>query len=270
MSYGSNVSGFDVREFTGPARVASRSAQHVARGLEAAIPIDATPEERAALERAIAAGDAVQASLLDREQATPARVRPAYVAFVTLWSIFNDALVAIARIPGEISPRGPRAAALMSEVLPEGIAFAQLEAGQAWAAAARRLALVDDKGLGPVIAEAIGADVLEGVRGATLRLREAVGAGPTPTEFASSTAVAEKLADFSRLVGIYCRLLSAKVDEADLATVERFRKAVGPLIEYRASRRGQDETGDDALPVGDPAIPPGMPGASPFVTGPTA
>jgi hypothetical protein len=75
------------------------------------------------------------------------------------------------------------------------------------------------------------------------------------------------VARFSRLVGIYCRVLGSKVDEADPASVERFRKAVAPLIEYRASRRGKDEEDEVAPVLGDPNAPPGHPNSSPFMTG---
>lgn len=267
---GSSVSNVDVREFSGPARVQARSAAVVGRGLEAAVPNDATVEEKAALARAVAAGDEVQDSLRDREQASPSRIKVPYTALAVMWSILFDALVAISRIPAEVSPRGPRALALVREVLPEGTTFMQLEAGQAWSASVRRLKVIDERGLAPAIGELVGSDVIDGVRTATATLREALGAGPTPIDIASSTAVAEKIANFSRLVGIYCRILAAKFDESDAASVERFRKAIAPLIEYRASRRGQDDDDDVAAPpvVGNPAIAPGLPGSSPFITGP--
>jgi hypothetical protein len=265
-----SVSAFDVREFAGPVRVAARSAPHVARVLEAAFPKDGSPAERTALEQVLAAGEVVGKTLLDREQASPARVRPAYAHFMTMWSILHDLLADLARVPGEVSPRGPRAAALVSEALPLGISFVQLQAAEAWSAAQRRLDLIDKRGLGPEIESLIGPDMLDGVRKATLRLREASGAGPTPSNAPSSTAVAERLATFSQLVGMYCRILAAKVDERDAVTVQRFRKAVAPLAEYRASRRGADRAEEEPEPVGDPSVLPGMPGAMPLAAGPSA
>lgn len=239
--------------------------------MEAAIPPDASAEERAALEQAVRAAEAVAVCLTEREQSSAGRVRPAYLAFQNGWGVFGDTLAVLSRLPADASTRGPRAVAMKAEVLPEGTAFALLDAGAAWNAGERRLKYIDDHAMGPQVAELVGADVLETVRRVTAGLREASGAGPVYQEAPSTTAVAEKLTDFSQLVGMYCRLLAAKVDERRPATVERFRRAIGPLEQYRASRRGQEESDDELLappapPNGTP-IAPGMPGSSPFMTG---
>lgn len=49
---------------------------------------------------------------------------------------------------------------------------------------------------------------------------------------------------FSKAVAEYCRLLAARVEEDDPESIERFRKAVAPIDEYRsrAPRNGEDTT----------------------------
>lgn len=72
-------------------------------------------------------------------------------------------------------------------------------------------------------------------------------------------------------------MLAGKVDETSAASVERFRRAVAPLDEYRAARAARGGSDDDdvvdvEVAAGPRATPiaPGMPGSSPFITGPNA
>ena len=109
-------------------------------------------------------------------------------------------------------------------------------------------------------------------RRTTTQLRETSGAGPAPRATVSSTAVAEGASELSQLIGVYCRLLGAKYDERVPASVERFRRAVRPLDEHRASRRSESD--DDEVESIDPAVTPvtpdvrpGMPGSPPFLPG---
>lgn len=220
--------------------------------------------------------EVVQDRLIDRERFAPARVRPLLIAFATAWSVLGEILGALARL-GDLSPRTGRAGTLYASLFPEGTAFVKEDSGAAWAAGQRVLTRIDGEGLAPALVELVGSDVLDAARNATAKLREAAGAGPSPREAASSTAVSDAVGAFADALGFYCRLLSSKVRMRDARSVDRFRKAVAPLDEYRASVRNagaesddQEETDAEAdvLSAPAPAVPirPGMPGSSPFIT----
>lgn len=270
MAVSNNIAELDLRNYVGPARVSARHVQHVGRAMEAALPPDATAEERAAIGEVVTAAEAVQAQLIERERFAPARVRPLLFAFGTAWSILGDVLGALAR-HGDLSPRTARAAALHASLLPEGTTFVKDDAGAAWAAGERVLSRIDAEGLAPALVELVGEDVLDAARSATRKLREAAGAGPAPREAASTPSVSEAVAVFTDVLGFYSRLLSSKVRMRDARSIDRFRKAVAPLDEYRANVRSSGADDDDADELRAPApavpIPPGMPGASPFITG---
>ena len=260
----------DLRNYVGPVRASALHVQHLARGMEAALPSDADPHERTAMTEVLTAADAVQEGLNDRDRFSAGRVRPALQLFGTAWVAFFEMLCALARFSSEMSPRGPRAQALLTSLFPDGIAFVKQDAGAAWAAGQRRLDRIETEGLTLGVGELVGSDVLEAARRTTMALREASGAGPTPREHAS--VIADTVSRFSQSLASYCRLLVAKVHESDPASVDRFRRAVMPLDQYRASRRGHEDDDDEVIDdpvVTDPAAPPiapGMPGAPPFMT----
>lgn len=260
---------FDVRSYTGPSRVGARHALHVASALESAMPADADANERRAVGEVVAKATAIQAKLNERDETSVARVRPVWIAFAACWSVMTEILGALARL-GSLSPRSAAAQALLSRFFPEGSAFVKEDAGAAWAAGARTLDRIDAAGAAAELGSFVGPETLEAARRATVALREAAGAGPMPRETVSTTAVVQTTSELSQLIGLYCRLLAAKLDERDPRTVERFRKAVTPLDEYRASRRGGEDD-DEVTPVA-PATPttpvtpakpiaPGLPGA---------
>ncbi len=79
----------------------------------------------------------------------------------------------------------------------------------------------------------------------------AIGAGKKARELPSTTALQEALRSFSKAVAKYCRVLAANVEEDDPQSVERFRKAVAPIDEYRSRQTRSAEPVDAA----DPAAP---------------
>ena len=264
------ISSLDVRDYVGPFRVSSAHAQHMARAMEAAMPPDASDDERSGMVEVVAAAAVVEDVLSDRDRFSQARVRPAFVSFGTAWSVLGDMLAALARMPADATARGPRAATLYASIFPDGTTFVKLDAGAAWAAGQRRLDRIDADGITASVDELVGADVLVAARRATANLREATGAGPAPRDVPSSTALSEATAAFGRELGGYCRVLVAKLDETNASSVARFKRAVFPLDEYRSARRSDDDTeGDLFVAPANDAIAPGMPGASPFITNPT-
>jgi hypothetical protein len=255
----------EVGRYVGPIRVSARHVQHVAGTMEAAMPSDADAAEKAAMAEGKADATAVQEALNDRDRLSAGRVRPALLLFGTAWVVVFEIMSALARLGSDVSARAAKAQAMLALLFPEGITFVKEDAGAAWAAGQRRLDRIESEGLGPAIVELVGSDVLEAAKRATAGLREASGAGPAPRD--QGAVVADRVASFTRHLAIYCRLLLAKLDETDPASVERFRRAVLPLDEYRASRRGS-ETDEELLDAvatpGTPPIAPGLPGSPPF------
>ena len=214
----------------------------------------------------------IQARLSERDEYSIARVRPAWMAFSTAWSVLVAMLGEVARL-GSLSPRGERAAELRARFFPEDSSFVKTDAAAAWPMGARTLERIDAAGIAGELATFVGSDVLDAARRTTAQLREASGAGPAPRATVSSTAVAEGASELSQLLGVYCRLLAAKYDERVPASVERFRRAVRPLDEHRASRRSESDDDDEVDSI-DPAVTPvtpdvrpGMPGSPPFLPG---
>ena len=274
MATNNNETQVDFRNYVQPTRMSAHHASYVAGAMEAAMPADADPHERAAMASAVAAAAGVREVLSERDRFSAARVRPALAFFGSMWAMLGEMIAALARLPAEHGPRGPRAAAIALTLLPEGVSFVKLDAGAAWAEGKRRLHRIETEGMATELEGLVGADVLRAVRAATTALGEAVGAGPSPREIPSGTALQEALTNFSRNLAAYCRVLAGKVDETSAASVERFRRAVAPLDEYRAARAARGGSDDDeeeivSAPVGAP-IAPGLPGSSPFITGPNA
>ncbi|UJR81527.1 hypothetical protein [Sandaracinus amylolyticus] len=193
----------------------------------------------------------------ERDRFSSARVRPHRDAFINYWAALHELLVSKARLGTAFGDDGVRAQALLDAYFPEGVGFARLDAYAAWFEGQRRLdRMVEEYRLEEIGALA-GAAMLTAVKKGTAALGEAIGVGRTArTEVPSATALQEALAKLSRAVGAYARLLAAKVDEEDAASIERFRRAVAPIDEYRAMRVKEGV-------VEEPVEPAIEPGASP-------
>jgi hypothetical protein len=246
-------------------RFAAMFVAAVAAQLHNAMPADASAEERGLMNVVLASADAVAVVLIERARLGVGRVRPAVIAFSNAWSACSEVLGGFARIEG---PSGDDARMLVATLFHDGVGFVKLDARAGWAAGVRQLTRIDGEGLAPKLESIIGAAMLAHIRATTASLGNAIGAGPTHVDAPSSTALAEKVADFASDVAAYARLLAAKVDERDPASVARFLKAMAPLDEYRASRRGvtDDESDDEtAAPVvANGASTPALP--SPFIS----
>ena len=101
----------------------------------------------------------------------------------------------------------------------------------------------------------VGPELHSAARKATQALCEALGIGSTARETPSTTRLQHALTRFSREVTRYARILSADVDVTDLASVERFRKAVMIPIDTFRSRRGASPEIERPSEPTEPAAP---------------
>jgi hypothetical protein len=237
------------------------------------MPADASADEKKAMKLVVDSADAVAGVITERERAGVGRVRPMMLAFINAWSGGSEVLGGLARVDGQL---GADAKAMSEALFSDGVSFVKLDATAAWFEGQRRLDRIDDESLGQKLAALVGEQLVTQMRTTTENLGNAIGVGAEHVELPSGTALAEKVAVFARAVAAYARLLSAKVDESDGDSVDRFRRAMAPLDDYRASRKGstdEEEDTTDVPPVAPvtPATPvmngaPVTPVAGPFVT----
>lgn len=236
-------------------RASAQYAKPVARMLRNAAPPDITVEEKKALRTVEDLAEQVQDVLAERDRFSGARVRPYRDAFIKYWGALHDLLVARARLGADFGDEGVRSQALLDSYFAEGVAFLQLDAYAAWFEAQRRLdRMSEEEQLGELEAVA-GPAMVQAIKKGTSALADAIGVGKVArNEVPSATAVQETMAKFSRAVGAYARLLAAKVDEENPASIERFRRAVAPIDEYRSMRgRGGSDEAEPGEP--EPAEP---------------
>ncbi len=245
-------------------RIGAQYAKPLARLLVNAAPSDLDADEKKAIKVVERIAAEVQEIFAERDRQSLARIRPERDAFVNQWTATVDALRAKARLPAEVGDTGPRARAVLDSLFGDGAAFVRLDAYAAWFEGQRRLDRIRDEDLGAEIDRLIGAEMLSAARGATTNLGNVIGVGRTPRDAPTSASMAEMLTRFSRAVGAYTRLLAARVDEDDARSIERFRRAVTPIDEYRAMR-GRDS---DAPLEPAPAVEPPVIGGDPDVDAP--
>ena len=259
--------------YTDSLRVSAAFAKALAHALFYALPADADEREKAAAQLVVERGEAIDRILNARQNAGGSKAELA--AFVACWGGMYDALVAKTRLPGDRSPTASLAAKILDEIFENKITFIRLPAAAAWADGDRRYDRIVELGLEDEIASCIGGEYLPAAHRATVALGEAIGTAKARPDAPGRTALADALTLFTRAVRRYCRILAAKVEEDDAASVERFRKAVLPIDEYREGvrARGGSEEDVDLDPAVTPPTPvpvepmPGVPnnGGPPFV-----
>ncbi len=249
---------FDYRNYAGNFRIGAESALPVARRLDKAVPEDATPLQRRYCGELLEAAQLVQKTKSDRDRLAPEKIRPIKQVFQNDWGAFHGTLEGTRRL--RVGTRGARAGKLSDALLPDGLAFAVLEADEAWSEAERLLGRIEDEELESEIVEVIGAEFLTAIKKSTRELGEAIGVGRTYHEVPSSTGLQAALSELGRCIGRYVRTLLADVDERDPASVERFLRAVAPLDRYRAARSGgvseSEEGGEEDEEPAAPIAPP--------------
>ena len=254
----------DYRNYNG-FRAGAQYAKPVARLLFNSVPTDATSDEKKALRIVVEIADEVQAVLAERDRFSTARIQPFRNEFKSYWGGLHDILAAKARLGEGFGDVGVRAQRLIDAYFPEGVSFVNLDSYAAWFEGQRRLDRMAEEEAMAELEALASPQVVQAIKKSTAALAEAIGVGKTPrSDVPSATAVQETMAKFSRAVGAYTRLLAAKVDEADADSIERFRRAVAPIDEYRSMRgKGGTEPEEPAEPEPtEPAVGPAMP--SPF------
>ncbi len=248
------IENVDFRNYTQGCGVAASYAKAVARQLVNASPADASDGERAALERAVAAADAIEAILWERTQRAPAQIAPLRTELARSASALFGALTSLSAIAQ--GDRGARARAIVVGVFPDGVAFVQGDAYVGWSEATRRLGFVEERRLSAEIAAVLGGpELLVQLEAATAALGAALGLGDTPRPITTPSALRSARQRYSRAVAAYCRVLAATVHEDDPASVARFMAAVAPLDEYRALHaRTPAEDPDTDVDVAPPVV----------------
>jgi hypothetical protein len=236
-------------------RIGAERAQPFARELVHAAPLDLQIGERKALEIVVEYADEIDDVLNDRERGSNVRVRPFIQSCINTWGGSSDGLLAIARIPADVSDRGPRAADLHARLFPEGSSWLKSEAEVLWSRANRLLARIEEEKLEREIEALLGRDVHDAMVTVTQALGEAIGVGRKPRAVTSGPSLAEKTQGLSRAVGAYCRQLAANVDESDPESVERFRKAVAPIDAYRSRASATVEEEEEEPVTPEPEAP---------------
>lgn len=244
-------------EYVRNVRSTATSAVALAIRLDHAAPGDLTTPQRGWLREVMKSAEEVKRVQSDRDRAGPARVRPLMLACGSDWGAIEERLIAAERISPEISDHGRRAKVLRATLLPDGISFVQLEAVPAWHEGSRRLDRIREENLTKELEEIVGKPYLEAVKKSTSELAEALGVGREPRNAPGTRALADALAKFGRSVGGYGRSLAADVDEEDPASVERFLKALQPVVDHRSARgsSGEPEATDPEIVVNSQPTP---------------
>lgn len=227
-------------------RIAASYAKPLARGLANALPKDADAKEKAAIKHISVCANAIDETLNERDDVIV--VREPYLAHANSWGALFDVLLGKMRIPAKHSDIGARAQTILDTVGDEREVFMRLDAPAAWSEGDRRYRRLVERGLEAETNAVAGPEHLIVIKKSSAELADVIGLGKTPREIPSTTGLAEGLYALSKAVAKYCRVLSAKVDEDDLESVARFRKAVAPIDTYR-SRTSRD--GGDAVDATD-------------------
>lgn len=250
----------DYRPYILSLRITGPLAKPLSQKLVNAAPEDLDESERAALARVVRSAALADEVRSERERLSPAKIRPLVSAIGASFGPMHDALLALSRLAPQYGDRGPRAQRVLTSIFPDGMMLVTLEADAVWSEADRRLGRIDAEGMRAEIDALIGPEHLIAAREATAALGEALGNGTTKRVIPSTTALQRALNAFSRAVANYCRTLSANLDDEDEAKIDRFRRAVGPIDDYRAAHPvGAVEESEDEDPIDDEPTEPQPP-----------
>jgi hypothetical protein len=237
-------------------RVQAYYAKPVGKRLQHAAPHDLSPEETKRLGVVLSLGQEIDGVLSERSGAEGG-VREPLLLFIAAFSAMHGSMQATASLPAPESKRPPLAKRILARFFPRGVAFTRLAAPAAWSVGERIVAGLERDGLVDSIAEVTNPDFFPTVKSATTALGDVLGVGEEPRTTPSSTALQQKLADYSGAVAAYARALAAAVDSSDPVSIERFTRAVAPLDDYRASGHASEDAEDSDAPgaSNDPATP---------------
>lgn len=202
--------------------------------LARAAPRDLSPLERARLDGVSRAAREVQDVVDARSAAGTGRVRPRLDALARAWACGSTLLDGYARLEG---PRGARAAALQSVLLRGGLSFLSGSADAVWFEADRRLARLRSESSRDELIAIIGDDATAWIERATSELGDVIGCGCRPAPAKDAGLLARTIRELQRAIVAYARAVGSTVSTDDPASVERFRRAMAPLDDFRFARR---------------------------------
>lgn len=262
-----------IASYTSNARFNSRHATPLALQLQAAAPVGMTDAQRTALALVARRAEEVDEVRKARLRMSPPALRGPRNALASAWTALNGALLAVASVPAELGAEGAEAGQLAASLFPEGTLFAQADAAAVWSHSKVLFDRIEEEGLRARISALVSPKLLASVQRAYEVLGAAMGLGGSATVMPSSRALADATARFSYAVAGYARALSVGLDESDVAAMERFASALGPIDAMRISGKAEDEGGDDVtteVPAPTPTGAP-VPGAAdpvppPFVS----
>jgi hypothetical protein len=216
------------------------------------VPTDAPAPVRKAAKRLRDAVTELQSRRRVRRAAPGKKVDPrvAKAALDTAWAALRDALGVVARLPHERYPSAVAAQQLTDRLFPEALAFLKLEYNAIWVESDEALRALREKDTAAALAPLVHADLVHEVARAHKDFGDVIGM-TADAAAAPGVDVGEALAAVTGAITAYAVQVVAASDDADEATVERYRVALEPIVERRArSRNGakadaDDEEGDD-------------------------
>lgn len=230
-----------IASFTAPMRVSSRKVAPLMTLLVLSAPMDLSGDGKKRLKLVTKTGKAVASVQTARERGSAVRLQAPRGKVANAFSALVEILGGHARIPGEVSAIGKRAADLSASLFPAGLGFTRLEAPETWAHSIRLLDRIEEEGLEAELNALAGPAALSAIRVAVKELGEAIGIGSEPVATTGSTDLMRAVAAFQSAVAGYVRVLAAEVDENDPKSVERFFKAVAPIDQLRSRANGGSE-----------------------------
>ena len=240
----------DFRSYTASVRVPAVHARPLVRDLRRRAPPGLPSVIEVALATTEELAERIQIVLDERDTSAPVRVRPQRDACLTAWGAIDGALEVKTRIPAHVSDAAAVATDLRATYLADAASFRELDARALWSETQRRLDRMERDGDVARVTQLVGEDTLRAARHATAALGEASGvATTTPEPVPASESLQEALFRFSRSVGKYGRLMSARVDEDDAASVAEFLHAMSPIDEYRSTRAKEEDDEEPGSPT---------------------
>jgi hypothetical protein len=179
--------------------------------------------------------------------ASPGELKLADIAIDSAWSALHARLDAYAALPTAYWPKAERAAELIAEIFPDGLAFLSLPYTEEWAAGEDRLRKINLEGLADDIDEIAGPEFLAEVRraqkcyGSVLEL----GAG---AEHRPGIELSDPLRALGRAISNYALQVIATAD-GTTSSLWEVRQSLKPIDDLRpAPSRRSSTPGIDRVP----------------------
>lgn len=240
---------FDASSYIRPPKIGAASGFVLSARLLGAAPPDPSMRVLAALDRMRSRALEVQRAVKERARLRGRSLRAEDREFDGAYAAFRSRMIAHTQRPG--NPRGPRAAELLADLLPEGLQFTKTSYGEQWFYSDTLLQRIDDEGLSEELEKLVGAEFLTDLRVAHATLGEALGIdAPQPD---SAPGLSEAVNALAAAIADYGRVLAGEVDSEDEESVDAFLRAMTPRDTHRLNRGRRTASGQE------PEAPPDEP-----------